>query len=105
AFTGSRAVGSQILAAAAQVGPEQRMLKRVIAELGGKNAIIIDADADLDEAVSGVTASAFGYAGQKCSACSRVIVLDAVHDIFLNRLGEATKSLEMAPADTTGAMG
>ena len=57
-------------------------MKRVIAEMGGKNAIIVDDDADLDEAVVGVLQSAFGYAGQKCSACSRVIVLDGVHDVF-----------------------
>jgi len=67
--------------------------------MGGKNAIIVDDDADLDEAVRGVAASAFGYQGQKCSACSRVIVLDAIYDIFLNRLVEATKSLRIAPAE------
>ena len=58
-------------------------MKRVIAEMGGKNAMVVDDDADLDEAVHGVVASAFGYAGQKCSACSRVIVLDSIHDTFL----------------------
>ncbi len=71
--------------------------------MGGKNAIIIDDDADLDEAVRGVAASAFGYQGQKCSACSRVIVLEAIHDVFLNRLIEATKSLKIAPAEDPGS--
>jgi len=75
---------------------------RVIAEMGGKNAIIIDDDADLDEAVAGVVTSAFGYSGQKCSACSRVIVLEAVYDAFLNRLKEATKSLQVGPAELPG---
>ena len=74
-------------------------VKRVIAEMGGKNAIIIDDDADLDEAVLGVVKSSFGYQGQKCSACSRVIVLSAVYDQFLTRLVEATRSLKVGPAD------
>ena len=63
--------------------------------MGGKNAIIVDDDADLDEAVHGVVASAFGYQGQKCSACSRVIVPEALHDAFLARLVEATRSLKV----------
>ena len=74
----------------------------MIAEMGGKNAIIVDDDADLDEAVEGVVASAFGYAGQKCSACSRAIVLRAVYDAFLDRLVEATKSLTIGPAEDPG---
>jgi RHH-type proline utilization regulon transcriptional repressor/proline dehydrogenase/delta 1-pyrroline-5-carboxylate dehydrogenase len=67
--------------------------------MGGKNAIIVDEDADLDDAVGGVVASAFGYAGQKCSACSRAIVLEGVYDAFLSRLIEATRSLKVAPAE------
>ena len=67
--------------------------------MGGKNAIIVDDDADLDEAVVGVLQSAFGYAGQKCSACSRVIVLDGVYDAFLARLVEAAHALTVGPAD------
>jgi RHH-type proline utilization regulon transcriptional repressor/proline dehydrogenase/delta 1-pyrroline-5-carboxylate dehydrogenase len=67
--------------------------------MGGKNAIIIDSDADLDEAVSGVVKSAFGYQGQKCSACSRAIVVGDVYESFLNRLVEATKSLKIGPAE------
>ena len=67
--------------------------------MGGKNAIIVDDDADLDEAVVGVIQSAFGYAGQKCSACSRVIVLEGVHDAFLARLVEAAQAVTVGPAD------
>ena len=74
AFTGSRSIGLAINRQAAEPHPGQEQVKRVITEMGGKNAVIIDEDADLDEAVHGVAASAFGYAGQKCSACSRVIV-------------------------------
>jgi len=102
AFTGSRAVGLAIQKAAAEVVYGQEHLKRVITELGGKNAVIVDEDADLDEAVHGVVASAFGYAGQKCSACSRVIVLSAIYDAFVNRLVEATKSLKVGPAEEPG---
>jgi RHH-type proline utilization regulon transcriptional repressor/proline dehydrogenase/delta 1-pyrroline-5-carboxylate dehydrogenase len=99
AFTGSRGVGLVLNKEAAVVQPGQAHIKRLIAELGGKNAIIVDDDADLDEAVAGVAASAFGYSGQKCSACSRAIVLESLHDTFLERLIEATKSLKMGPAE------
>jgi RHH-type proline utilization regulon transcriptional repressor/proline dehydrogenase/delta 1-pyrroline-5-carboxylate dehydrogenase len=99
AFTGSRAVGLSINRLAAEPVPGQDHVKRVITEMGGKNAIIVDDDADLDEAVSGVVASAFGYAGQKCSACSRVIVLNSVYETFVNRLIEAMRSLTIAPAE------
>jgi RHH-type proline utilization regulon transcriptional repressor/proline dehydrogenase/delta 1-pyrroline-5-carboxylate dehydrogenase len=100
AFTGSRAVGLAINAKAAEVSQKGVVnVKRVIAEMGGKNAIIVDADADLDEAVAGVMKSAFGYQGQKCSACSRAIVVGDVYEPFLRRLVEATKSLKIGPAD------
>jgi RHH-type transcriptional regulator, proline utilization regulon repressor / proline dehydrogenase / delta 1-pyrroline-5-carboxylate dehydrogenase len=101
AFTGSRAVGLSINARAAETsgGGVHPHVKRVIAEMGGKNAIIVDDDADLDEAVLGVVKSAFGYQGQKCSACSRVIVLAKVYDQFLARLVEATRSLKIGPAE------
>jgi RHH-type proline utilization regulon transcriptional repressor/proline dehydrogenase/delta 1-pyrroline-5-carboxylate dehydrogenase len=99
AFTGSRQVGLDLYADAARTPPNQHFVRRVIAEMGGKNAIIIDNDADADDAIHGVLASAFGYAGQKCSACSRLIVLDGVYDSFLARLVEATKSLRIAPAE------
>jgi len=92
-------VGLLLQQQAAQVGDNQDHLKKVITELGGKNATIIDDDADLDEAVHGVVAGAFGYAGQKCSACSRVIVLAPIYDAFVNRLVEATKSLKVGPAE------
>lgn len=99
AFTGSQAVGSQIYADAAVLRPGQTHLKRVIAEMGGKNAIIIDHSADLDQAIAGVIRSAFGYSGQKCSACSRVIVLDSIYDTFLKRLVEAAQSLNIGATD------
>ena len=99
AFTGSREVGCRIYADAAVVQPGQKHLKRVIAEMGGKNAIIVDDSADLDQAVGGVVKSAFGYSGQKCSACSRVIVLDSVYDNFVERLVEATRSINVGSAD------
>ncbi|HVW38210.1 MAG TPA: L-glutamate gamma-semialdehyde dehydrogenase, partial [Pirellulales bacterium] len=100
AFTGSRPVGLAINRQAAEVSASGiGYVKRVIAELGGKNAIIVDDDADLDEAVLAVVKSAFGYQGQKCSACSWVIVLDKVHDVFLQRLVEATRSLQIGPAE------
>ena len=99
AFTGSRGVGMLLNRQTANLAPGQTHIKKMIAELGGKNAIIIDDDADLDEAVNGVVASAFGYQGQKCSACSRVIVMNSLHDVFLERLIEATKSLKIGPAE------
>jgi RHH-type proline utilization regulon transcriptional repressor/proline dehydrogenase/delta 1-pyrroline-5-carboxylate dehydrogenase len=101
AFTGSRAVGLSINRRAAEISASGRtkFVKHVIAEMGGKNAILVDDDADLDEAVLGVVKSAFGYQGQKCSACSRAIVLDAVYDTFLARLVEATRSLKIGPAE------
>jgi len=93
AFTGSKAVGLEIVARASQLRTGQRELKRVIAELGGKNAIIVDADADLDQAIPGVLTSAFGFAGQKCSAASRVIVHERIADAFLARLVAAAQEL------------
>ena len=99
AFTGSRPVGLAINVEAAKLSAESRSsVKKVIAEMGGKNAIIVDRDADLDEAVIGVTRSAFGFQGQKCSACSRVIVLEDVYDAFVERLVEAARSLVVGPA-------
>ncbi|MGH7230130.1 MAG: proline dehydrogenase family protein, partial [Nitrospiraceae bacterium] len=102
AFTGSKDVGLGILAQAAQVQPGQRAVKRVIAEMGGKNAIIVDETADLDEAVSGVVTSFTGYQGQKCSACSRAIVHESVHDLFLQRLTDAAMSLQIGPPEDPG---
>jgi RHH-type proline utilization regulon transcriptional repressor/proline dehydrogenase/delta 1-pyrroline-5-carboxylate dehydrogenase len=103
AFTGSKAVGLRINWESAETPGGQDHVKRVIAEMGGKNAVIIDDDGDLDEAVRGVAASAFGYQGQKCSACSRAIVMEAIHDQFLSRLVDATKSMRVGPAEDPGA--
>jgi RHH-type transcriptional regulator, proline utilization regulon repressor / proline dehydrogenase / delta 1-pyrroline-5-carboxylate dehydrogenase len=97
-FTGSQEVGCEIYANAAILQPGQKHLKRVVAEMGGKNAIVIDESADLDQAVQGVVYSAFGYSGQKCSACSRVIVLASIYDAFVERLVDATKSLNIGNA-------
>ncbi len=99
AFTGSLKVGSLIYEQASKLQPGQKQFKRVLAEMGGKNALIIDDDADLDEAIRGVMASAYGFQGQKCSACSRVIVPRSIHDQFVSRLAQATKTLTMGPAD------
>jgi RHH-type transcriptional regulator, proline utilization regulon repressor / proline dehydrogenase / delta 1-pyrroline-5-carboxylate dehydrogenase len=99
AFTGSQEVGCRIYAEAATLKPGQKHIKRVIAEMGGKNTIIVDESADLDQAVVGVVQSAFGYSGQKCSACSRVVVLQSVYDTFVRRLVEATKSLNIGEAE------
>jgi len=99
AFTGSMEVGLRIVERAAKVKEGQEQVKRVIAEMGGKNAIIIDDDADLDEAVVDVIYSAFGYQGQKCSACSRVIVLEEIYDRFVKRLVEAARSISIGPAE------
>jgi len=99
-FTGSRAVGVGIIAAASGVAQGQRHVKHVVTEMGGKNAIIVDADADLDAAIAGTVASAFGYGGQKCSAASRVIVHELIADRFAVRLAAATDRLLIGdPAD------
>jgi RHH-type proline utilization regulon transcriptional repressor/proline dehydrogenase/delta 1-pyrroline-5-carboxylate dehydrogenase len=97
-FTGSQEVGCRIYAEAALLKPGQKHLKRVVAEMGGKNAVIVDESADLDQAVGGVVYSAFGYTGQKCSACSRVVVLEPVYQAFVNRLNEAVRSLNVGNA-------
>ena len=99
AFTGSLPVGTRILSAAAHHVKGARHLKRVVAEMGGKNAIIVDEDADLDEAVQGILTSAFGYAGQKCSACSRVIVVGRIYERVVERVVEAARTLPIGPAE------
>lgn len=99
AFTGSMEVGVRILERAARLQPGQTHVKAVVCEMGGKNAIIVDDDANLDEAVPLVLHSAFGFQGQKCSACSRVIVLDAVYDQFMDRLIKAARSKTLGPAE------
>jgi RHH-type transcriptional regulator, proline utilization regulon repressor / proline dehydrogenase / delta 1-pyrroline-5-carboxylate dehydrogenase len=107
AFTGSRAVGLSINRLAAETSgieteTSRPVMKKVIAEMGGKNAIVVDEDADLDEAVQAVVGSAFNFAGQKCSACSRAIVLEPAYEAFVQRLKGATESLKMGPAMDPG---
>jgi RHH-type proline utilization regulon transcriptional repressor/proline dehydrogenase/delta 1-pyrroline-5-carboxylate dehydrogenase len=102
-FTGSMAVGLEITKQAAIVQSGQHHVKRCIIEMGGKNAVIVDSDADLDEAVAGVIYSAFGFQGQKCSACSRVIVLEENYDRFLERLIQTTRSLHVRVAHDPAA--
>lgn len=99
AFTGSVPVGLRINELAAKVLPGKDHVTRVIAEMGGKNALLIDSSADLNAAVNGAVKSAFFYAGQKCSAASRVIVLESVYDEFLHRLRRAAASLVVGPAE------
>jgi RHH-type proline utilization regulon transcriptional repressor/proline dehydrogenase/delta 1-pyrroline-5-carboxylate dehydrogenase len=99
AFTGSSAAGLHILEQAAKVAPGQRHVKRVVAEMGGKNAILVDRDADLDEAIPAIVTSAFGFAGQKCSAASRVLVHEAAADALLERLAGAVATLRVGPAE------
>ncbi|MDF2459470.1 MAG: putA [Nitrospira sp.] len=102
AFTGSKQVGLTLLKETSTIATGQRMVKRVIAEMGGKNAIIVDETADLDDAVAGVVASSTSYSGQKCSACSRVIVHDAVYPLFLSRLRDAITSLRVGNPEEAG---
>jgi 1-pyrroline-5-carboxylate dehydrogenase len=113
AFTGSREVGLDINKRAAEQAPGQIWIKRTILEMGGKDAIIVDADANLDSAVEGVAAAAFGFSGQKCSACSRAIIDERIYDKFLERLkarvekitvGDPTKNPGMGPVVNEGSM-
>ncbi|MET0224543.1 MAG: aldehyde dehydrogenase family protein, partial [Terrimicrobium sp.] len=106
AFTGSREVGLRIWETAGRTQPGQPQVKKVVCEMGGKNAIIVDDDADLDEAVPAIVASAFGYQGQKCSALSRLIVLPRIRDRLIRRTVEATESLRIGdPADPAVTIG
>jgi RHH-type transcriptional regulator, proline utilization regulon repressor / proline dehydrogenase / delta 1-pyrroline-5-carboxylate dehydrogenase len=98
AFTGSSAVGQEIVRVAADTPAAQKHLKRVIAEMGGKNCVIVDADADLDEVVPALVKSAFLYAGQKCSAAARVLCHEAIHDGLVERLTGAVAVLEVGQA-------
>lgn len=102
AFAGSTPVGLEVNQSAAVTADHQSGVRRVMASLGGNNAIIVDDDADLDEAVTGVIRSAFDFAGQHCASCSRVIVLDSCGDQFVDRLVEAARSLTVGPADEPG---
>ncbi len=99
AFTGSKDVGLHINELAAKTAPGQIWVKRVIAEMGGKDSIVVDGDVNLDEAVDGVVASAFGYQGQKCSACSRAIVVGQVYDAFLEKLRQRVEQIKVGPSE------
>ena len=102
AFTGSKPVGLRVNELASRHRPGQLWIKRVIAEMGGKDAIVVDGDCDLDQAVEGVAVSAFGYQGQKCSACSRAIVDASVYDEFLEKLTARVGKISAGPADQPG---
>jgi len=105
-FTGSKAVGLGIIEKAAKTQKGQIWIKRVVAEMGGKDCIIVDSEADVAEAVEGVAVSAFGFQGQKCSACSRAIVDAKVYDEFVTRLVERVKKISVGPtADRANWMG
>ncbi|HYT31857.1 MAG TPA: aldehyde dehydrogenase family protein, partial [Thermoanaerobaculia bacterium] len=108
AFTGSRDVGIQISQKAGTVAPGQLWIKRAILEMGGKDFILVDETADLEEAAKGVVAAAFGFQGQKCSACSRLIVHEKVHDELLGKVIEKTKALKVGdvrdPSTQVGAV-
>jgi RHH-type proline utilization regulon transcriptional repressor/proline dehydrogenase/delta 1-pyrroline-5-carboxylate dehydrogenase len=99
AFTGSVAAGLSIIRTAAEQAPGQHHIKRVIAEMGGKNCVIVDADADLDDAVPAIVKSAFGFAGQKCSAAARVLVHRDIADALNERLAGAIETLRVGPAE------
>ena len=92
-FTGSFEVGAQILQETKKISKEQKLIKKSVVEMGGKNAIVLDVSADLDEAISGLLISAFGFQGQKCSACSRVIILEDIYESFMERFIPAVESL------------
>jgi RHH-type proline utilization regulon transcriptional repressor/proline dehydrogenase/delta 1-pyrroline-5-carboxylate dehydrogenase len=104
AFTGSKEVGLKIWETAGHTLPGQANLKKVVCEMGGKNCVIVDSDADLDEAVIGCVSSAFGYQGQKCSALSRLIVLADNYDKFVERLIAAAASLPVGAAEVAGTL-
>ncbi|ABG05832.1 delta-1-pyrroline-5-carboxylate dehydrogenase [Rubrobacter xylanophilus DSM 9941] len=96
-FTGSMKTGLRINERAARTAPGQRWIKRVLAEMGGKDAIVVDETADLEAAAEGIAVSAYGYAGQKCSACSRAILQEDIHDEVLGRILERAKALRVGP--------
>jgi RHH-type proline utilization regulon transcriptional repressor/proline dehydrogenase/delta 1-pyrroline-5-carboxylate dehydrogenase len=104
AFTGSREVGLRIVKIASEIVAGQRNVKKVVAEMGGKNAVIVDGTADLDEAVKGIIESAFGFQGQKCSACSRLIVTADIIDELTGRLVEAVQSMRIGPPEEPGSV-
>jgi 1-pyrroline-5-carboxylate dehydrogenase len=98
-FTGSKEVGLRIAELAAKPSSGQLWIKRTVLEMGGKDGIVVDEEADIDSAVEGTVQAAFGYQGQKCSACSRVIVSEKVYDTFVNKLVERTSKIKVGPSD------
>ncbi|HYE24239.1 MAG TPA: L-glutamate gamma-semialdehyde dehydrogenase [Clostridia bacterium] len=104
AFTGSKEVGLHVNRLAAETQPGQIWIKRTVLEMGGKDSILVDADADLDAAVEGVAASAFGFQGQKCSACSRAIIDERVYDKFIERLRQRVEQINVGPAEENPKM-
>jgi 1-pyrroline-5-carboxylate dehydrogenase len=99
AFTGSKEVGLRISELAGKTVPGQMWIKRTVLEMGGKDSIIVDDEADVDSAVEGVVQSAFGYQGQKCSACSRAIVSQKIYDNFVQKLVERTQKINVGPSE------
>jgi len=99
AFTGSKEAGLRIAEQATKTQPGQVWIKRTVLEMGGKDAIVVDDEADVDAAVEGVALSAFGYQGQKCSACSRAIVAEKIYDEFLGKLVERVKKMKVGPIE------
>ncbi|KAB2909785.1 MAG: L-glutamate gamma-semialdehyde dehydrogenase [Ignavibacteriales bacterium] len=104
-FTGSMEVGTHIYELAAKVQPGQIWLKRVVAEMGGKDSIIVDSDTNLDDAADGIVAAAFGFQGQKCSACSRAIIDEKVYDTMLDKIKERVEKIRVGPAEDNFRMG
>src|SRR5258706_9321267 len=98
-FTGSKEVGLRISEFAGKTVPGQMWIKRTVLEMGGKDGIVVDEEADIDAAVEGTAQAAFGYQGQKCSACSRVIVSEKIYDTFVQKLVERTKKITVGPSD------
>ncbi|WP_278912201.1 L-glutamate gamma-semialdehyde dehydrogenase [Deinococcus wulumuqiensis] len=105
AFTGSREIGCRIYERAAKVQPGQKFLKRVIAEMGGKDPTVVCADADLDAAAAGIVAATYGYSGQKCSACSRVVAEESIYDALLEKVKTLTEALKLGLPEDNAAVG
>ena len=101
-FTGSKEVGLRISELAGKTVPGQMWIKRTVLEMGGKDGIVVDEEADIDAAVEGTVQAAFGYQGQKCSACSRAIVSEKIYDTFVQKLVERTKKITVGPSDDPG---
>ena len=105
-FTGSREVGLHINELASKTSPGQIWIKRVVAEMGGKDTIVVDSSADLEDAASGIVTAAFGFSGQKCSACSRAVIVEDVYDQVLEKVAAKTKALKVGPTvDLNNFMG